>query len=70
MDQVELLVMRSMSLGLVKGTINELTKLVKIDWVIPRVLDTKRITIMHEKFENWHESLKTLFLIVENPESK
>ena len=41
--QVELLVMRGLSLGLVKGTIDEVDKQVNMTWVQPRVLDYSQV---------------------------
>ena len=38
-NEVELLVMRALSLGLVKGSIDQIDKRIFIGWVQPRVLD-------------------------------
>ena len=39
LSEVELLVMRALSLGLVKGEIDEVTQTARLPWVQPRVLD-------------------------------
>jgi len=65
LDRVELIVMRAMSLGLIKGTIDEMDQVVRISWVIPRVLDSTRIQIMKNKMEDWTQSLDTLIKQVE-----
>ena len=41
--QVEFLVMKALSLGLVKGTIDEVKQLVNMTWVQPRVLDLSQV---------------------------
>lgn len=43
-NQVELLVMKALSLGLVKGSIDEVDRKVAMNWVQPRVLDKKQVT--------------------------
>lgn len=43
-DQVEVMVMRALSLGLVKGTIDQVDEKVNITWVQPRVLDKKQVS--------------------------
>lgn len=42
--QVELLVMKALSVGLVKGSIDEVDKRVHMTWVQPRVLDLQQVT--------------------------
>ena len=43
MIQVELLVMKALSLGLVKGSIDQVDKKVHMTWVQPRVLDRNQV---------------------------
>lgn len=42
--KVELLVMKALSVGLVKGSIDEVDKRVHMTWVQPRVLDLQQVT--------------------------
>ena len=42
--QVELLVMKALSVGLVKGSIDEVDRRVHMTWVQPRVLDLQQVT--------------------------
>jgi 26S proteasome regulatory subunit N9 len=44
-DEIELLVMRALSLGLVKGSIDQIDKNIFISWVQPRVLDINQVRI-------------------------
>lgn len=41
--KVELLVMKALSVGLVKGSIDEVDKRVHMTWVQPRVLDLQQV---------------------------
>ena len=59
-DEVEYLVMKAFSLGLIKGTIDQVDQLVRVTWMQGRVLDTKEIEAMKEKLENWSQGVKEL----------
>jgi len=52
-DQVEWLVMRSMSLGLVKGIMDQTEGVVNVDWVQPRVLDREQIGYLVQNLDTW-----------------
>lgn len=43
--QVEMLVMKALSLGLVKGSIDEIDQKVHMTWVQPRVLDLQQVSL-------------------------
>ncbi|XP_031424479.2 26S proteasome non-ATPase regulatory subunit 13-like [Clupea harengus] len=42
-NEVELLVMKALSVGLIKGNIDEIDKKVQMTWVQPRVLDLNQV---------------------------
>mmetsp|Transcript_81792 Transcript_81792/g.213388 ORF Transcript_81792/g.213388 Transcript_81792/m.213388 type:complete len:387 (+) Transcript_81792:96-1256(+) len=50
---VEMLVMKSMCAGLIKGQIDEVNQIVMVTWVKPRILDTVRIDLMRERMDAW-----------------
>eukprot|EP00045_Choanoeca_perplexa_P005269 m.44580 g.44580 ORF g.44580 m.44580 type:complete len:376 (-) comp13029_c0_seq1:117-1244(-) len=52
-DQVEHLVMRALALGLVRGTIDQVSQVAKLNWVQPRVLDLQQISSMAARFGDW-----------------
>ncbi|XP_028397288.1 26S proteasome non-ATPase regulatory subunit 13-like [Dendronephthya gigantea] len=65
-NEVELLVMKALSIGLIKGSINEVNKIVKISWVQPRVLDRKQISNMKDRLSEWCDKTKNTSYMVED----
>lgn len=51
--QVEHLVMKAMCENLIKGQIDEVSGVVAITWVKPRILDKVRIELMRERMDEW-----------------
>ncbi|XP_066922807.1 26S proteasome non-ATPase regulatory subunit 13-like [Clytia hemisphaerica] len=64
-NEVELLVMKALSLGLIKGTIDEVEKMIHITWVQPRVLDKDQIGKLRELIGLWGEKVKSSVYLVE-----
>jgi len=52
-DQVELVVMRALSLGLIEGTMDQVDQTVQVTWVLPRVLDTAQLQELSTRFGEW-----------------
>ncbi|CAE7661276.1 psmD13 [Symbiodinium pilosum] len=50
---VEHLVMRSMCAELIRGQIDEVSEMVTVTWVKPRILDPVRIDLMRERMDAW-----------------
>lgn len=65
-SDVELLVMKSMSLGLIRGTIDEVDRVVHIDWAMPRYLSKSHLQIMHRKMQEWELKMDNVIRLVEN----
>ncbi|KAJ1065974.1 PREDICTED: 26S proteasome non-ATPase regulatory subunit 13 isoform X2 [Capra hircus] len=65
-DEVELLVMKALSVGLVKGSIDEVDKRVHMTWVQPRVLDLQQIKGMKDRLEFWCTDVKSMEMLVEH----
>lgn len=57
-DEIEYLVMKAMALGLVKGEIDEVEKVVVVNWLQPRVLDENRISLLNNRITEWKKTIK------------
>ena len=51
--QVEWLLMRAMSLGLIKGEIDEIAQVVHVTWLLPRVLDKSQLESLRGRLATW-----------------
>ncbi|KAH9904565.1 hypothetical protein F4778DRAFT_732894 [Xylariomycetidae sp. FL2044] len=58
--EIEHLVMKALSLGLVRGTIDEVDELVNFTWVQPRILDMGQIASMNQRLGEWGENVTKL----------
>jgi 26S proteasome regulatory subunit N9 len=56
-NEVELLVMKAMSLELVKGSIDEVEELVHINWILPRYLSKSHLEIIVKKLRGWEDKM-------------
>jgi len=65
LQEVELLVMRALSLNLVKGTIDEVDQLVHMTWVQPRVLDKTQISSLRSKLDSWCRGVQSMEKLME-----
>ncbi|AET39149.1 proteasome regulatory particle lid subunit RPN9 Ecym_4069 [Eremothecium cymbalariae DBVPG len=59
-DNVEHLVMKSISLGLLKGSIDQVEELVTITWVQPRIINEEQINKMKDRLVEWDEQVAKL----------
>ncbi|SCU89038.1 LANO_0D03752g1_1 [Lachancea nothofagi CBS 11611] len=59
-DNVEHLVMRSISLGLLKGSIDQVTELVTVTWVQPRIINADQINKMKQRLVEWNQEVSKL----------
>ncbi|KAH3734459.1 26S proteasome non-ATPase regulatory subunit 13-like [Dreissena polymorpha] len=64
-NEVEMLVMKALSLGLVKGTIDEVDHRVHLTWVQPRVLDVNQISTMQCRLQQWCEDVRQMERLLE-----
>ncbi|KAJ3107630.1 26S proteasome regulatory subunit [Phlyctochytrium planicorne] len=65
---VEHLVMKALSIGLIKGSIDEIEKAVAISWVQPRVLDKTQIGSLRDRLAEWTLNVKGKVEVLENME--
>jgi len=66
LEQIELLIMKALSQGLVKGRIDEVDQCVMLTWVQPRVLDRQQLVTMTQKIGSWCQSVQDMELMIEN----
>ncbi|CAG8573312.1 538_t:CDS:2 [Ambispora leptoticha] len=65
-DEVEYLVMKALSLKLLRGSIDQVSEVVVVNWVQPRVLGLDQIDGMRQRLQEWDENVKKTALLVEN----
>lgn len=66
LECIELLIMKALSQGLVKGRIDEVEQSVMLTWVQPRVLDRQQVERMTRKIESWCQSVQSMELMIDN----
>lgn len=59
-DEVEHLVMKALSLGLLKGFIDQVSQTVSITWLQPRVMNKDQIESMRQRLVKWDEDVNKL----------
>ncbi|KAK5993129.1 putative 26S proteasome regulatory subunit rpn9 [Cladobotryum mycophilum] len=59
-SEIEHLIMKALSLGLLRGTIDQVDKVAHITWVQPKVLDMKQIGNMRQRLLEWDSSVNQL----------
>ena len=69
-DQVEWVIMRAMSLNLVKGSIDQVEQFVNITWIQPRILDKQQLGVVANQLDGWAVRVKETYLSVEDQTSE
>jgi 26S proteasome regulatory subunit N9 len=64
-NDVELLLMKAMSLQLIKGHIDEVEEVIHVDWMLPRYLSRGHIEIMVRKLHEWENKMEQVIRLVE-----
>ena len=59
-QEIEILIMKALSLGLLKGSIDQVAEVARINWVQPKVLDMKQIDNMRVRLQEWDSSVNRL----------
>lgn len=60
LDEIEHLIMKALSLGLLKGSIDQVAEVAKISWVQPKVLDKSGIEGMRTRLREWDGGVERL----------
>ncbi|KAI3987418.1 hypothetical protein MKX01_042422 [Papaver californicum] len=64
-EDVELLLMKSLSVHLIEGIIDQVEATVHVSWVQPRVLGITQIKSLRNRLDNWVDKVHTALLSVE-----
>ncbi|CAA2972504.1 26S proteasome non-ATPase regulatory subunit 13 homolog A-like [Olea europaea var. sylvestris] len=64
-EDVEYLLMKSLSVHLIEGIIDQVEETVYVSWVQPRVLGIPQIKSLRDRLDNWMEKVHTALLSVE-----
>ncbi|XP_073302860.1 26S proteasome non-ATPase regulatory subunit 13 homolog B-like [Primulina huaijiensis] len=64
-EDVEYLLMKSLSVHLIEGIIDQVEGTVYVSWVQPRVLGIPQIKSLHNRLDNWVDKVHTALLSVE-----
>lgn len=60
LEEVEYLLMKALSQGLLRGSIDQIAGIARISWVQPKVLDKKQIEGMRQRLAEWDASVSKL----------
>jgi len=66
LDQVELLLMRALSLNLIRGMMDQVDQTLRVTWVQPRVLQPSQVALMTERLGTWCETVNNTLHFLEN----
>ncbi|KAM7196303.1 hypothetical protein V8F33_006212 [Rhypophila sp. PSN 637] len=58
--EIEHLIMKALSLGLLRGTIDQVDQVAHINWVQPKVLDMEQIGNMRQRLKEWDNNVNEL----------
>lgn len=61
-----MLVMKAMSLELVKGAIDEVDQTVQIDWIMPRYLSTEHLKLLVNRIGEWENKVDNIVKMVQD----
>jgi len=60
LDEIEHLIMKALSLGLLRGSIDQVAEVARISWVQPKVLDRQGIEGMRTRLREWDGGVERL----------
>lgn len=59
-EEIEHLIMKALSLGLLRGTIDQVDEIAHITWVQPKVLDMKQVGNLRQRLLDWDSNVNKL----------
>lgn len=70
LKEVEILIMKALSQGLVRGAIDQVSGVVNMTWVQPRVLNREQVAGMAKTLDTWIQSITTMEQLIESRASE
>lgn len=61
----EYLVMKAMSLELVRGQIDEVSQTVQVDWIMPRYLSREHLQVVTNRMKEWEQKMDGVIQMLE-----
>jgi 26S proteasome regulatory subunit N9 len=52
-DKIEFLLIKALSVGLIKGYVDEVESRVVVNWIQPKYLDREKIVVLHDRLDQW-----------------
>ncbi|CAF3876958.1 unnamed protein product [Adineta steineri] len=65
-EQIELLAMQALSLGLIRGSIDQVDEKLNMHWVKPRVLDLRQVVTLKKRLDQWTNDVTHMSTLVEH----
>lgn len=65
-EQVEWLLMKSLALKVIRGSIDQVEETIRIKWVAPRVLDQAQVKSLQARLTAWQTDVEQTTVFVEN----
>lgn len=62
---VEMLLMKALSLTLIKGNIDQVEEVIHVTWVLPRYLSKSHLEIMVRKLRDWENKMEDVVRLIE-----
>ena len=70
LKEVELLIMKALAQGLVRGAIDQVAGVVNMTWVQPRVLNRDQVSNMAKTLDTWIQSITSMETLIETRASE
>lgn len=65
LKEIEILIMKALSQGLVRGEIDQVAGVVNMTWVQPRVLSKEQVAALASNLDTWMQSITSMENLIE-----
>lgn len=65
-DQIEFLLIRAISVGIIRGVIDQVSQVISVSWIQPRLLDNSQIGELLKAVELWNDKVGSTLQNVQN----